>query len=244
MPVFDPDTMTTVTDNPISTQYVSTTTAIYTAIGAIQQELGAIPKDQKVAFGNTRFQFRGIDDVQEKLFPLLKRHGVVISCPSRGIEPVPGQEGKLLFLRAAYRFMSLVDGSFIETVSTAFSSTRDDRGLSAAGSTAYKYAIFEFFCVPVKESRDNDQMAEENDRGDRETLAAAPEPRDEPASLDQPREFARAIEALSRVSRGLSREEKMDLMVKYYGVAAGSKLKALDSRTLEHGTLTLEDDHK
>lgn len=170
--------------------------AIYGSLQQIQSGLGAIPKGQKVDYGNTHFQFRGIDDVQKKLFPLLKKYSVVFACASRVVDKL---DPKFLLLTATYRLTSLIDGSYIETVSTAYAALRDDRCLSAAGSTAYKYAIFELFCVPVYEAQDNDQHVEEISRMENEhneavlALNSALQLRTHGWEGDQKREYLQAL---------------------------------------------------
>ena len=143
---------------------------IYAAMQKIQAGLGAIAKDQK----GHGYKFRGIDQVQNALHPLMKeakvivtRHNVEILSHKDVMVPKYDSYKKEMVdkryiecvIQAIYRWVSLEDGSYIET--EGFGEGQDnsggDKALSMATSNSYKYVVFEMFNIATEEQKDSDQ---------------------------------------------------------------------------------------
>ena len=123
--------------------------AIYAALAGIQEDLNPVPKNQSTGKGSWGYNFRGIDQVQEVFWPLFRKHKVGFSCVNREVESreiqVKTKNGiktvQLSQIVAWYNFVSLVDGSTVTTCTSSHGSDDVDKGLSGAGSTAYRYAL-------------------------------------------------------------------------------------------------------
>jgi len=50
-------------------------------IREIQEKIGKLEKDQKVAFGSTRYQYFNLEQLTDKLFPILDGEGLVLYQP-------------------------------------------------------------------------------------------------------------------------------------------------------------------
>ena len=202
--------------------------AIYAALDVIKRELTAIGKSSSYTIKGKTIWFRGIDAVQIALSPLLADNHVVTACADRRVEAIAGS----CALVATYRFTSLVDGSYVDTVSSAFAQTRDDKGLSSAGSTAYKYAIFELFCVPTADQADNDQAEP--------TYQPPPAASQPPAAApsgdnDQQLALAEARAAVRPLIKGLSPAEVRGILMANYEADA-SGMQTLSASELRAGT--------
>jgi len=127
---------------------------VYKLISAVQKDLAevGIAKDSR----NTQqgYQYRGIDEVYNVVAPLLAKHGLVILPRVRRrecVERVSKQGAPLFFVtvEVAYDFVSAHDGSRHTIVSMGEGFDSSDKATNKAMSAAYKYAIFQAFCVPV-----------------------------------------------------------------------------------------------
>ena len=134
---------------------------VYKAITAIAAELsgGGIPKRHR----NERddYRYRSIDDVLNRLSPLLARHKLCVL--PRALERTSadrvGESDLLLVgvvLRVAFELVSSVDGSShtIEAFGEALDAS--DKATAKAMSSAYKHAMLQAFCVPVAQIDDAD----------------------------------------------------------------------------------------
>ncbi len=134
---------------------------VYSAITAVAADLArtGIPKRQTNS--EDQYQYRGIDDVYNRLSPLLAAHKLCILprvleriCTDRA-----GLQGELLVnvsVKAAFDLVCAEDGSVhvIESFGEALDS--GDKATSKAMTAAYKYAVFQTFCVPVSGSEHAD----------------------------------------------------------------------------------------
>ena len=134
---------------------------VYSAINAVAAELAraGIPKSQTNI--QDQYQYRGIDDVYNRLSPLLALHKLCIL--PRMLERIStdrnGSHGDLLVnvtIKAAFDLVSVEDGS--RHVIEAFGEALDasDKATSKAMTAAYKYALFQTFCIPVNGTEDAD----------------------------------------------------------------------------------------
>jgi len=133
---------------------------VYRAITAITAEFVriAIPK----AHTNVRdqYQYRSIDDVLNRLAPLLVRHRLCVlpRVLKRDANDRAGDHDCLLVsvrLQVAFDLVSSRDGSCHTVQSWGEALDGGDKGTAKAMSAAYKSAMLEVFCVPVA-SEDSD----------------------------------------------------------------------------------------
>lgn len=144
---------------------------VYQAIVAVSAELAkeGIPKSRENKAQG--FKFRGIDEVQNTLAPLLAKHNLIIvpRCIARTVVERAGRSGGALFyvtVEAEFDFVSAVDGSTHTARTFGEAMDSGDKATNKSMSAAYKYAVFQTFCVPVE--GDNDADATTHD------VAAAP----------------------------------------------------------------------
>ena len=134
---------------------------VYRAINAITAALSGdgIPKSRTNPI--ELYQYRSIDDVLNRLAPLIAEHKLCIL--PRVIErvtterPSPATPMRVnVLVRAAFDLVSVEDGS-VHTVE-AFGEALDegDKGTAKAMSAAYKGAMLQVFCIPVAGTEDAD----------------------------------------------------------------------------------------
>jgi hypothetical protein len=120
----------------------SKTSGIFTAMLAVQKEVGAIGKDRKNAAQN--YNFRGIDDVLAVLQPLFNKHGIICT------PEVLTEEREILTTKAGSTMASVrlkvkhtyeaADGT--TKIATTYGEAMDsgDKAGNKAMSAALKYA--------------------------------------------------------------------------------------------------------
>lgn len=132
---------------------------IYESIVAIMAECGAIPKSKRNIQG-AGFMYRGIDDVMNTLQPLLAKYKVFVSpevLSNHREERASKNGGVLIYttLLVKYSFFA-EDGSSITAVVQGEAMDSGDKSSNKAMSAAFKYALFQVFCIPTEEMRDPD----------------------------------------------------------------------------------------
>jgi hypothetical protein len=134
---------------------------IYSAIAAITSELArsGIAKTQTNV--TEQYAYRGIDEVCNRLAPLLAKYRVCIlpRVVERASQERAGSDGSLVTgvaLRVAFDFISARDASVhvVETYGEALDG--GDKGTAKAMSAAYKQAVLLAFCIPVQGADDPD----------------------------------------------------------------------------------------
>jgi hypothetical protein len=139
---------------------------VYQLIAAVSQEIAetGISKDRNNS--QQGYKFRSIDDVYNKLSPILARAGLVIlpRVISRELVERTTVKGSILFyttVQVEFDFISSHDGSK-HTISV-FGEAMDsgDKSTNKAMSAAYKYAAFQSFCIPTEGDNDADQTSQE-----------------------------------------------------------------------------------
>ncbi len=155
---------------------------IHSLIPKIMAEVGAIAKErQSGEGGGPRYTFRGIEDVYFALQPLFAKHGVF--CAPRVIsqereERATKSGGVITYsvLRVEFRFYA-DDGSYIEATTVGEAMDSSDKSSNKAMSAAFKYVMFQVFCIPVEEEKDNDTENNNHELGAaREPLKASGNP--------------------------------------------------------------------
>jgi len=142
-------------------------TTVYGLIAAVAGDLAkdGIAKNQRNNQG-TGYNFRGIDDVYNAVGPVLAKHGLVIlpRVLNREITERQSARGNALFyvtVDAEFDFVSSHDGT-THTVKV-FGEAMDsgDKATNKAMSAAFKYAMFQAFCIPTAGDNDADGSTHE-----------------------------------------------------------------------------------
>lgn len=141
---------------------------IYHAMCGIQKDLRPIGKNQTSANNNANskfaFNFRGIDDIYNVLFPVLQKHEVFFTTKidniARELKTTTGYNGEIkssyfTLVTVTYTF-NHVSGTSITTQCCGEGADNGDKSLPKALSIAYKYAISETFAIAIKELEDPD----------------------------------------------------------------------------------------
>ena len=134
--------------------------SVYAAINAITAELATtgIPKTRINEVDD--YRYRSIDDVLNRLAPLLAKHRLCVlpRVLERQVIERQGDEQLLVdvTLRVAFSLVSAEDGS--SHLIEAFGEALDpgDKGTAKAMSAAYKSAMIQAFCIPVGDLEDAD----------------------------------------------------------------------------------------
>ena len=131
-----------------------TSPQVYRAINAITADFA----QAGIAKAHTnlvdQYQYRSIDDVLNRLAPLLARHRLCVlpRVLKRRAEDRAGDQGSILVsvrLKVAFDLVSARDGSSHTVQSWGEALDPGDKGTAKAMSAAYKSAMLELFCVPV-----------------------------------------------------------------------------------------------
>lgn len=131
---------------------------IYAAISAAMADISAIAKDKYNQ--KQGFKFRGIDDVMNALKPILTKNKIftvpqVLEQARESKTTTNGGELRYSLLKIAFRFYT-TDGSFVEAVTLGEGMDSGDKASNKAMAIAYKYALFQVFCIPTEEMTDPD----------------------------------------------------------------------------------------
>lgn len=127
------------------------------SIAAIIAALGVegISKDRKNL--QQGYNFRGIDQAYNALSPLLAQHQLVIvpRMLERQVWERESAKGNALFyvvVTAEFDFISAVDGTMVTARTFGEGMDSADKATNKAMSAAYKYAVWQTFCVPTEGS--------------------------------------------------------------------------------------------
>ena len=137
---------------------------VYRAINAVTAALSGdgIPKSHTNPI--ELYQYRSIDDVLNRLAPLIAEHRLCIL--PRVIEriitdrPSPATPMRVnVMVRVAFDLVSVEDGSVHTVESFGEALDEGDKGTAKAMSAAYKAAMLQAFCIPVAGTEDADASA-------------------------------------------------------------------------------------
>jgi ERF superfamily len=148
----------------------SQTKEIYKAIIGITEDLikeGGIGKTRMNE--QQKFRFRGIEDIQNALAPLLVKHKVCIvpTFANRRTEQHESRTGGKLFstvVDGVFDLISAVDGSSVRVTIPGEAMDTGDKSTNKAMSMAMKYASLLTFCIPT-EGEDADATAHDLKNG-------------------------------------------------------------------------------
>ena len=134
---------------------------IFTLIPKIMKQIGAVGKNQKNKAQN--YRFRGIDDVYNAVQPALVENGVFISPQIIDKDVRILSNGKTaVHTVLTMRFVFYADdGSSFETSTVGEALDYSDKSANKAMSAAYKYALFQTFCIPTDEIKESEHDSPE-----------------------------------------------------------------------------------
>lgn len=131
---------------------------IYQNIIKTMNEVNSISKDNYNKIQN--FKFRGIDDVMNTMHPILSKNNIFVAPEVESFEReerTSKNGGLIIYTIATIKFTFYAeDGSniIVKVVGEAMDS--GDKGMNKAMSIAYKYALFQVFCIPTEDDPDKD----------------------------------------------------------------------------------------
>lgn len=142
-----------------------TTPKIYSAIAAAMEDIGAIRKSKLNA--QQRFQYRGIDDVMNALYPIFSKHGLFLApevLEHTREERTTKSGGNLIYSILKIRYtMYASDGSYVSATVIGEGMDSADKSSNKAMSVGMKYAMFQLFCIPTEEMKEIDDKMEDPD---------------------------------------------------------------------------------
>jgi hypothetical protein len=149
------------------------TKEIYKAIIGVTEDLikeGGIGKTRMNE--QQKFRFRGIEDIQNTLAPLLVRHRLCIvpTFAGRKTDQYESKTGGKIFstvVEGVFDLISAIDGSSVRVTIPGEAMDTGDKSTNKAMSMAMKYAAILTFCIPT-EGEDADAGTHEV-RGDGKT---------------------------------------------------------------------------
>lgn len=134
------------------------TPMIYQSISKAMAEIGAIGKEKRNQ--QQGFQYRGIDDVMNALYPVLSKYGLFLApevLEHHREERQTKNGGNLIYSILKIRYtLYAEDGSNVSAVVIGEGMDSADKSSNKAMSVAMKYAMFQLFCIPTEEMIDPD----------------------------------------------------------------------------------------
>ena len=134
---------------------------VYAAITAVIGELSTNGIGKRHINARDRYDYRSVDDLYERLSPLLARHRLCVlpRILKRSTKARTDEHGSVVMsvtVKAAFDIVSAEDGSrhVIESFGEALDPS--DKATAKAMTAAYKYALFQAFCIPAVDSEDAD----------------------------------------------------------------------------------------
>lgn len=132
---------------------------VWEALAAIMDELPAIPKMRKMTEGPAKYSYRGIEDIDVKLKPLLAKHGVTFVPRPRQFEvremtTKSGARNDEVLVLVDYT-ISGPDGTFVMGGGLGQARDTSDKAANKAMTAAYKQVLTQTLCI-VEEADDQD----------------------------------------------------------------------------------------
>ena len=139
---------------------------VYQRIRDVQAEMAkeGVAKSRKNQ--QQGYTFRGIEDLQNALAPVLAQHGLVI-LPRYRDRVVTERQTKLggvmfhVTIEGAFDFVAVEDASTHTVITYGEAMDSGDKATNKAMSAAYKYAAFQAFCIPTEAMPDADATTPE-----------------------------------------------------------------------------------
>lgn len=136
---------------------------IFEAINGVMADIGAIRKEDDNTYD--KYKYRGIDAVYNAVQPALIKNGVfivpdVVSMEQGDRASKKGDMQIHTKVRVEYTLYA-TDGSSITASFPGEAIDRSDKSINKAMTAAYKYMIFELFCIPTEDLNDADSESPE-----------------------------------------------------------------------------------
>lgn len=131
---------------------------IYELIGKAMNDIGAIGKDDFNS--QQKYKFRGIDAVMNALNPVMRKYGLF--CAPEVLNQVREERvttagGTLKYSLLTVKYTVYApDGSTVSATVIGEGMDSGDKASNKALSVAFKYAMFQLFCIPTEEFVDPD----------------------------------------------------------------------------------------
>ena len=131
---------------------------IFQAINEVMESCGAVGKDAKNQ--QQGYKYRGIDALMNAINPALRKAKVFASpevLESTREERHTAKGGLLIYSIAKVKYTFYAeDGSNVSAIVIGEGMDSGDKSFNKAMSAAYKYALFQVFCVPTEEMVDSE----------------------------------------------------------------------------------------
>ena len=138
--------------------------SVYAAINAVAAELAEHGIAKTHVNETDDYKYRSIDDLLDRLAPLLAKHRLCVlpRVRKRSLVEREDEGQRLLFhvsLKVAFHLTSVEDGS--SHIVEAFGEALDpsDKATAKAMSAAYKSAMAQTFCIPLSGTEDPDRSS-------------------------------------------------------------------------------------
>lgn len=139
---------------------------VYQVMNEVQKELVRVGISKNDTNTFDRYKFRGIDAVYNTVSPILAAKGLLILqrvLDLNTIERQSSKGGALYFstVNVEFDLVAAEDGSKHTIKTYGEGMDRSDKSVNKALTAAYKYALFQAFCIPVEGTPDADQETHE-----------------------------------------------------------------------------------
>jgi hypothetical protein len=138
--------------------------SVYAAINAITGELAKEGIAKTHANEVDDYKYRSIDDVLDRLAPLLARHRLCVlpRALERHVSERADEQNRLLLhvaVRVSFTLTSVEDGTSHTVEAYGEALDGGDKATAKAMSAAYKAAMVQSFCIPVRGVEDPDRAS-------------------------------------------------------------------------------------
>lgn len=139
---------------------------IYSSIISTMKSVGAVAKGEFNTYD--KYKFRGIDAVMNALGPAMRQNGIfctphVLSHIQEARDSRKGEKLMYTIVHVEYTFYA-DDGSSVKADVYGEAMDRSDKSTNKAMSAAFKYALFQTFCIPTEDFIDTEIESPEPDQ--------------------------------------------------------------------------------
>ena len=138
---------------------------VFSCVADIMADVGAILKSRENK--SQGFAYRGIDEVYNRLHPLLVKHRCFLAPEILEFSQVdrPTKSGaNMTYSKVKTRYrLTADDGSSVAVDAVGEANDSGDKSAAKAQSIAYKIACFSLFCIPTEELEDPDSVERDTD---------------------------------------------------------------------------------
>lgn len=149
---------------------------IFKALSAVQSDLSKVGIGKNQENSHQGYKFRGIDDVLNTLAPIIAEHGVLIipNVLNKDIKTIKTSRGGIASHVILEVGFVLYDQEGDSICHTAYGEAIDtsDKAVNKAMTAAYKYFLFQAFCIPIDGVEDADSQQLEQAESEPELITA------------------------------------------------------------------------